>query len=591
MMIKTLSLFAALCFTLPCAAAAAPDHDQSFRLVQTAEVPYGQVCRYENAASEGYALALDKSGRVLSSTPYRANKQGSETVSSFAAETEQTDVYGNKVSVVTDLTDGVYTLADPLRNIYVYHAHNGTGQFPTDDMRYHNTTGVFNDQIAITSYLNLIKVYDFYADGGIGVPLRGVDGSHDELEGNYRENNESRIFLFIHYGVNEQNAHGWFDDWYNAAMLGVGDGKSDGYFYQLGRAADVMAHEYQHAITHFRVDFTQMNESGAIDEAISDMIGALAEGHELTDERFWNMGEDAEGERKGGVRSIKEPSNGYRSSFDDLFPACHEKHNHNVEGCDFGGVHYNSTILTHAQYLMWKDMPDYFTKERIGELWYSLIPLLGKDATFEDFKAAFVQTAENLGFERSALNVIRKHLGMETLPAQYTVTFLNEDGTRLYQTTVSEGETAVYGGETPALPATAQYEYTFAGWDGALENITGDVTVKATYRQTLRSYPIQFYSKGLLYEEKVLPYGEAVPLPAPEREGYVFGGWYLDEKLSEKAENLTVSGELHLYAKWEKTGGCAGALSPFLLLPLLAAPLLLKPVKARRSRRAEKRAK
>ncbi len=540
-MIKTLSLLAALCFALPCATAAAPNNNRDYRLVQTAEVAYGQVRRYENEKGEGYALALDKSGRVLSSTPYRANKQDPETVPSFAVETEQTDVYGNRVPVVTDFTDGVYTLADPQRKIYVYHAHNGTGQFPTNDMRYHNSTGIFDDPIAITSYLNLVKVYDFYADGGTGAPLRGVDG-----------NNEFPIFLFVHYGVNEQNAHGWFDRYYNAAMLGVGDGNADGYFYQLGRAADVMAHEYQHAITHFHVELTQMNESGAIDEAISDMIGALAEGHDLTDERFWTMGEDAAGKKDGGVRSIKEPANGYRSSFDDPFPACHEKHNHNTEGCDFGGVHYNSTILTHAQYLMWQDMPDYFTKERIGELWYSIIPLLGKDATFEDFKAAFVQTAENLGFERSALNVVRKHLGMEMLPAQYTVTFLNEDGTMLYQTTVSEGETAEYGGETPTLPATAQYEYSFNGWDGALENITGDVTVKATYKRTLRSYPVQFYSKGLLYEEKVLPYGETIPLPAPEREGYVFGGWYLDEELTEKAENPTVSGELHLYAKWDK---------------------------------------
>ncbi len=483
-----------------------------------------------------------------------ASADETQQIAAFTVPSEQTDVYGERVSVGIDFDGTTYTLSDPLRNIYVYHAHNGTGQYPTDDLRYHNTTGIFNDPIAITSYLNLIKVYDFYANGGVGAPLRGVDGSHDEIEGNERENNESRIYLFVHYGVNEQNAHGWFEAYkdYRAAMLGVGDGQADGYFYQLGRAADVMAHEYQHAITHFQVDFTQMNESGAIDEAISDMIGALAEGHDLTDDRFWTMGEDAAAAKEGGVRSMKEPANGYASSFDDPFPACHEKHNHNTAGCDFGGVHYNSTILTHAQYLMWKEAPEYFTKERIGKLWYSLIPLLGKDATFADFKTAFVQTAEKLGFERSAVNVIRKHLGLELLPGEFTVTFVNGNGEELYKTFVDKGGTAVYGGETPTLPSTEEYDFTFDGWDGDLENITGNITLRAKYKQTLRTYPVRFYSKGLLWEEEALTYGAEVPLPVPAREGYIFGGWYLDDAFTQKAEAVTLRGEIHLYAKWEK---------------------------------------
>ncbi len=577
---RIFSLLAATCVTLLSVAPAAAQQND-FRLVREEEVAYGRVCRYENGDGEGFALALDKEGRVLSSTPYTAKKTSADERAAYTVPTEQTDADGKRVSVGVDLTDGVYTLADPLRNIYVYHARNGTGQFPTDDMRYHNTTGVFDDPIAITSYLNLVKVYDFYADGGTGVPLRGVDGSHDGIEGNYRENNESRIFLFIHYGVNEQNAHGWFDKYYNASMLGVGDGKADGYFYQLGRAVDIMAHEYQHSITHFQVDLTQMNESGAIDEAISDIFGALAEGHDLTDDRFWTMGEDAAGKKEGGVRSIKSPSNGYASSFDAPFPACHEMHNHNVAGCDFGGVHYNSTILTHAQYLMWRDMPDFFTKQRIGELWYSLIPLLGSDATFEEFKAAFLQTAENLGYENEALNVILKHFGMAE---RYTVTFLNADGTELGKRVVSAGETAVYDGEPPHLASTAQTEYLFDGWDTDLDNITRDTVATARYRQVARTYPVKYYSKGLLYEEKAIAYGEKVPLPTPEREGYVFAGWYLDEELSSPAENATVNGELHLYAKWDKKFGLGATIGLSVGIPAVSIALVVLWVLCKRKK-------
>ncbi len=541
------AFFAATSFSV-----ALPPQEEDFRLVQTAEVAYGQVRRYENGRGDGIAVAVDKGGRVLSSTPYAVSANADGGLSSYTVETKQTDVYGNEVSVGADFDGGEYILADPLRNIYVYHADNGTGQILRNDMLYRSETGTFDDAIAITSYLNLIKVYDFYAGGGTGAPLRGADGSHDEIAGNERENNESRIALLVHYGLNEENAQARFDKSYNAAILGVGDGKEDGYLYQLGRAADIMAHEYQHTVTHFRVNFSLMNESGAIDEAISDMIGALAEGHELTDERFWTMGEDAAAKKEGGVRSMKEPTGNYASSFDAPFPACHEKHDHTLAGCDCGGVHYNSTILTHAQYLMWEEAPEYFTKERIGALWYAVIPLLGANATFEDFKTAFVQTAENLGFGRSAVNVIRKHLGMELLQGEFTVTFVNADGEELYKTFVDKGGTAVYSGETPALPSTEEYDFIFDGWDGDLENITQNVTLKAKYKQTLRTYPVRFYSKGLLWEEEAMPYGAEVPLPVPTREGYIFGGWYLDDAFTEKAETVTLRGEIHLYAKWEK---------------------------------------
>ncbi len=568
---KTLALFAAASIAAALFPSAIPAGNGA-RLIQTTEVAYGKVCRYERADGTGYALSFDKDGKFLSALPYRASSAPS-SAASFVAETEQTDVYGNKVTVPTEFSDGVYTLGDSLRNIYVYHAHNGTGQFLTDDLRYHSDTGIFPEPIAVTSYLNLIKVYDFYANGGAGVPLRGADGSHDAVAGNAKEKGESEIRLLIHYGVNEQNAHGWFDNYNNAAVVGVGDGKEDGYFYLLGRAADIMAHEYQHTITHFNVDFLQMNESGAIDEAISDIFGALAEGHELTDERFWTMGEDAAAEKEGGVRSMKDPQNGYASSFGEPFPACHEKHDHNAAGCDFGGVHYNSTILTHAQYKMWEEMPAYFTRERIGALWYSLIPLLGREATFDDFKAAFMQSAENLGFETRALSVIAKHLGL--LPQQYTVTFLNADGTELYQATVPEGGTAEYGGETPVLPSTAQYDYVFDGWDGDLSDVTEDRTVKAKYKQTLRSYPVKYYSEGFLYAEEQRAYGEKVSLPVPEREGYSFDGWYLDEALTESAENKEVNGEVHLYAKWKKEARLGVGATVAIIGGALAVPVLL----------------
>ncbi len=556
-------------------AASVGDCKDRLTLTERVAVPYGCVERYERADGSTLFLAKDKTGKLLSATE-GGRAAAEKSLPSLTVTTGQTDVYGERVSVRAEEENGVLTLADTLRNIYVYDAKNGTGQLLTDDSLYRTDNGVFGDPIAITSYLNLTKVYDFYAGGGVGVPLRGPDGSHDEIAGNKEENGESGIRLLIHYGVREQNAHGWYDKWSNSAMIGVGDGDPDKTLSLLGRATDVVAHEYQHAITHLCVDFVQMNESGAIDEAISDILGALAEGYAPTDDRFWEMGEDAMNEGTKGVRSMKDPQGGYASSFDDPFPACHEHHNHNASGCDFGGVHYNSTILTHAQYLMWEEMPEVFSPARMGELWYSVIPLLSADADFPDFKAAFLQTAENLGFGEEALAVIRKHLGMTPSPAQYEVSFRNADGSLLYRTTVPEGGTAVYEGAPPALPPTAEQVFFFDGWDLPLENIGADTVFTAKYRQEPRPYSVRYHSDGLLYEETLF-YGEAVPLrPPEERKGFTFGGWYLDEGFEKKADGAVVGGELDLYAKWEKKfgAGAAAALSVG-LFALLSIPVCL----------------
>ena len=66
----------------------------------------------------------------------------------------------------------------------------------------------------------------------------------------------------------------------------------------------------------------------------------------------------------------------------------------------------------------------------------------------------------------------------------YKVTFLNEDDTPLYETTVREGRAAVYSGETPTKKEDEEYTYEFDGWDQDLSSISSDVTTKAKYKRT-----------------------------------------------------------------------------------------------------------
>jgi len=58
----------------------------------------------------------------------------------------------------------------------------------------------------------------------------------------------------------------------------------------------------------------------------------------------------------------------------------------------------------------------------------------------------------------------------------YRVSFVNWDGSELKNILVPHGSTA----EAPASPV--RKDYFFAGWDQAFDNVTGDLTVTATYR-------------------------------------------------------------------------------------------------------------
>ena len=63
---------------------------------------------------------------------------------------------------------------------------------------------------------------------------------------------------------------------------------------------------------------------------------------------------------------------------------------------------------------------------------------------------------------------------------EYTVTFVNYDGTILSTQTVVEGESAVLP-ENPTRESDEHYHYTFAGWSTSSDYITSDLTVTARY--------------------------------------------------------------------------------------------------------------
>ena len=115
----------------------------------------------------------------------------------------------------------------------------------------------------------------------------------------------------------------------------------------------------------------------------------------------------------------------------------------------------------------------------------------------------------------------------------YNVTFKNSDET-LQSGLWEKGATPLYSGETPAKAATAQYTYTFNGWNVPIVPVTEDVIYTAQFSSTVNTYTVTWKNADgtTLETDENVPYGNtpvyngATPTKAKDAEyAYTFNGW------------------------------------------------------------------
>ena len=126
------------------------------------------------------------------------------------------------------------------------------------------------------------------------------------------------------------------------------------------------------------------------------------------------------------------------------------------------------------------------------------------------------------------------------LAESYTVHFDDWDGTVLKSEIVTEGSAAT----APSAPA--REGYTFIGWDKPFDNVTGDLTVTATYEKSEpepETYSVTFQDwDGTVLKTEIVTEGSAATAPSdPFRDGYTFTGW--DNPFDAVTENLTVTAQ------------------------------------------------
>jgi len=121
-------------------------------------------------------------------------------------------------------------------------------------------------------------------------------------------------------------------------------------------------------------------------------------------------------------------------------------------------------------------------------------------------------------------------------PNIYRIVFLGDLGAELYVDSAAFGTTPVYGGATPTKPATAQYTYTFDGWNPNIKVVDGDQTYTATFSSVVNEYAIIFKNyDGAVLQNSNVAYGsmpeykgQTPTKPATAQYTYTFKGWNND---------------------------------------------------------------
>lgn len=110
---------------------------------------------------------------------------------------------------------------------------------------------------------------------------------------------------------------------------------------------------------------------------------------------------------------------------------------------------------------------------------------------------------------------------------------------------------------------TEKHEFTLdENGQFVLENIGGDVLVQVEFvaiRYTI-DYVLNGGENAAENPSEYYVYGTNIILQDASRDGYEFGGWYMDEACTQAVSVIPrgSTGNITLYAKWNETGGCSG---------------------------------
>ena len=276
------------------------------------------------------------------------------------------------VPVARDPADGTYYLADVNRHILLADCYSWMYKNEIAPWMSENNTG-WPDAYLLT-YESYIRVYDFYRDYG----LESVDGFGTPIVilTDYCNGNGRPLDNACYMGI----SNGW-------AMFGASD------LNDYGECIDVAAHEFTHGVTTYTIggDLYE-NESGAVNEGFSDVMGNLCElllG--ATEDTDWLLGENC----GSPVRSMSCPWD-YQQPVTIGGKYYQEPAETPLWENDYGGVHTNNSLISHIAWQLCRDGMD--LQEAFG-LWRETMNMLTPRSGYREVHEALKFVARVRGMD------------------------------------------------------------------------------------------------------------------------------------------------------------------------------------------------
>ncbi len=203
------------------------------------------------------------------------------------------------------------------------------------------------------------------------------------------------LIATVHYGNRYNNA------FWNGTQMVFGDGDGT-LFNRFTIAIDVIAHELAHGVTAHTANLKYRNQSGALNESVSDVFGSLVKQRSLGQtaaQADWLIGAGLFTAAVQGVaiRSMKAPGTAYDDPVLGKDPQPAHMRDYVNTSSDNGGVHINSGIPNKAFYHAAVALGGK-AWERAGNIWYQTLldSRLSTTAQFQDFAELTVDNANRL---------------------------------------------------------------------------------------------------------------------------------------------------------------------------------------------------
>ncbi|HDR6311580.1 TPA: M4 family metallopeptidase [Bacillus cereus] len=285
---------------------------------------------------------------------------------------------------ISEHSNGKYALADYTRGQGIETYDVNYRDIISEEKNYPgilatSTSTTFNDPKAVSAHFLATNVYDFYKE---------------KYKRNSFDNKGKKVVSIVHAWDSRETEDP--KNWGNAFSANINNVSMLIYGDPMVRAFDIAGHEFTHAVTSSESNLEFFGESGAINEALSDIMGTAIEKYINNGEFNWTIGEQS-----GSVlRNMKNPSS--VKFFDGVpYPDDYSKYS-DLNGEDNEGVHFNSSIINKVAYLIAQGgTHNGVTVNGIGEdkmfdiFYYANTDELNMTSNFSELRLACLKVATN----------------------------------------------------------------------------------------------------------------------------------------------------------------------------------------------------